>query len=99
VGGPNYQPIGHFDTWSRGIFAHTSPIYIACGDAWSMADQAGLQYMLTLVGGSLEYIRQMSPQRPAGTVSHQHGQPDHLGYLERPFLEAQAALRARLSVR
>jgi hypothetical protein len=99
VGGPNYQPIGHFDTWSRGIFAHTSPIYIACGDAWSMADQAGLQYMLTLVGGSLEYIRQMSPQRPAGTVSHQHGQADHLGYLERPFLEAQAALRARLSVR
>ena len=54
---------------------------------------------LTLVGGSLEYNRQMSPQRPAGTVSHQHGQADHLGYLERPFLEAQAALRARLSVR
>jgi hypothetical protein len=92
VGGPNYAPIAHHDTWSRGVFAHTSPIYVACGGEWSMADPAGLQYMLTLVGGSLEYIRQQSPQRPPNSVTHHHGEPDHLAYLERPFLQAREAL-------
>jgi hypothetical protein len=96
VSGPNYQPVAHHDTWSRGVFAHTSPIYIACGGEWAMADRAGLQYMLTLVGGSLEYIRQLSPQWRPGTVTHHHGEPDHQAYLERPLLEAQAALRRRL---
>ncbi len=98
VGGPNYEPIAHHDTWSRGVFAHTSPIYVACGDEWSMADPAGLQYMLTLVGGSLEYVRQLSPQWPTGKVTHHHGEADHQAYLERPFLEAQDALRRRLGM-
>jgi hypothetical protein len=98
VSGPNYQPLPHHDTWSRGVFAHTSPIYVACGGEWAMADHAGLQYMLTLVGGSLEYIRQRSPQWPPGHVTHHHGEPDHQAYLERPFLQAQAALRARLGL-
>jgi hypothetical protein len=96
VGGPNYAPIAHHDTWSRGVFAHTSPVYIACGGEWSMSDQAGLQYMLTLVGGSLEYIRQLSPQRPPNSITHHHGEPDHITYLERPFLQAREALRQRL---
>jgi hypothetical protein len=61
-----------------------------------MADEAGLQYMLTLVGGSLEYIRQISAQRRPGSVTHHHGEADHSAYLEQPFLEAQEALRARL---
>jgi hypothetical protein len=98
VGGPNYEPIAHHDTWSRGVFAHTSPIYVACGDEWSMADPAGLQYMLTLVGGSLEYVRQLSPQWPTGKVTHHHGEADHQAFLERPFLEAQDALRRRLGM-
>jgi hypothetical protein len=96
VAGPNYEPIAHHDVWARGVFAHTSPIYVACGDEWEMADQAGLRYMLTLVGGGLEYIRGLSPQRRPGTVTHHHGEPDHRAFLERPFLEAQAALRSRL---
>ena len=96
VGGPNYEPIAHHDVWSRGVFAHTSPIYIACGGEWSMAEEAGLHYMLTLIGGSLEYIRQLSPRWRPGTVTHHHGEADHQAFLERPFLEAQAALRARL---
>jgi hypothetical protein len=62
-----------------------------------MADQAGLQYMLTLVGGSLEYIRGMTQQWRRGTVTHHHGEADHQAYLERPLLEAEAALRARLT--
>jgi hypothetical protein len=98
VSGPDYAPVAHHDTWSRGVFAHTSPIYIACGGQWAMADASGLQYMLTLVGGSLEYIRQMSPQWRTERVTHHHGEADHRAYLERPLLEAQAALRARLGV-
>jgi hypothetical protein len=96
VAGPNYEPVAHHDGWSRGVFAHTSPIYVACGEPWAMADPAGLQYMLTLVGGSLDYIRNTSSQRRPGTVTHHHGEPDHQVFLERPFLEALAALRARL---
>ena len=96
VSGPNYEPIAHHDTWSRGVFAHTSPIYVACGGDWAMADTDGLQYMLTLVGGSLEYIRHLSPQWPSANVTHHHGEPDHQAFLERPFREAQDALRARL---
>jgi hypothetical protein len=97
VAGPNYEPVAHHDVWARGVFAHTSPVYVACGDReWAMADQHGLQYMLTLVGGSLEYIRQRSPQHRPGTVTHHHGEADHQAYLERPFLEAEALLRARL---
>src|ERR687884_459029 len=49
VGGPDYVPIAHHDVWRRGIFAHTSSIYVAVGDEWSMADGDGLQYLLTLV--------------------------------------------------
>jgi len=96
VSGPNYEPLAHHDVWSRGVFAHTSPIYVACGDQWAMADPAGLHYMLTLVGGSLDYIRHRSAQHRLGNVTHHHGQADHQAYLERPFLEAQAALRRRL---
>jgi hypothetical protein len=96
VAGPNYDPIAHHDVWSRGVFAHTSPIYVACGDEWSMTDDAGLHYLLTLVEGSLEYLRNVSPQWHNGTVTHHHLEADHAAYLERPFLEARAALNARL---
>jgi hypothetical protein len=98
VSGPDYIPLSHHDTWSRGVFAHTSPIYVACGSEWEMADASGLQYMLTLVGGTLDYIRQMSPQWRPEHVTHHHGEADHLAYLERPFREAEAALRTRLGL-
>ena len=52
--------------------------------------------MLTLVGGSLEYMRQLSSQWRPDKVTHHHGEEDHMAYLQRPLLEAQAALRARL---
>jgi len=82
--------------WARGIMAHTSPIYVAAGDEWRMADPATIHYMRTLVDGSLAYIRELSHQHAPGTVTHHHGEDDHLAYLERPFLEALAALEARL---
>ena len=52
--------------------------------------------MLTLVEGSLAYIHGLSHQHAPGTVTHHHGEDDHIAYLERPFLEAREALRRRL---
>jgi hypothetical protein len=51
---------------------------------------------LTLVDGSLAYIRQRSRQYAAESTTHQHGRDDHLAYLSEPFLEAQEALHQRL---
>lgn len=96
VAGPDYTATAHRDGWGRGIMAHTSPVYVATSEDWALADPATAQYMLTLVEGSLSYIRELSHQHRPGTVTHHHGEADHLGYLERPFLEAQEILHRRL---
>ena len=97
TGGPGYaRAVPHHDVWSRGILAHTSPIYVACGGAWHLFDPDAAQYMLTLIDGTLTYIRELSPRYQPGTVTHHHGEDDHQAYLERPFLEAQAAIHRRL---
>ena len=44
----------------------------------------------------LAYIRETSTQHRPGTVTHHHGEEDHMAYLERPFLEAQAAIHRRM---
>jgi hypothetical protein len=81
----------HRDEWERGVMAHTSPVYVTCGDAYDVFDAAAAQYMLTLVEGSLTYVRERArTYRPP--VSHHHGEPDHRAFLERPFHEATAAL-------
>ena len=69
---------------------------MSCGGDWQRQDRAGLQYLLTLVDGSLEYIRHTAPHHAHGTVTHHHGEDDHQAWLERPFLEARAALTSRL---
>jgi hypothetical protein len=76
--------------------AHTSPIYLACGGEWWMFNQAGAEYMLTLVDGCISYIRQTSRQHRPGEVTHHHGEEDHRAYLERPFVEARAAIHRRM---
>ena len=86
----------HFDAWRRGIFAHTSPVYVACGGDWWMFDSETAQYMLTLIEGDLEYIRHSSTQLDHGSVTHHHGEEDHLAYLERPFHEARTAIHDRM---
>lgn len=63
-------------------------------DRW-VGEFGAIGYMLTLVEGSLAYIRELSHQHPAERVTHHHG-GDHQVYLERPFLEARAALELRL---
>jgi hypothetical protein len=95
VGGRGYWDMArHNDLWNRGIFAHTSPVYVACGGDWEMYDDGTIGYMLTLIEGALAHVRE-SPQYPAGRVTHHHGEADHLAYLERPLHEARATLAAR----
>jgi hypothetical protein len=94
-GGPNGTVLRHHDTmfnWRRGIFAHTSPIYIAAGGDWWLFDAEASQYMLTLIEGGLDYMRHTAARYPPGAVTHHHGETDHLAYLERPFHEAQHAV-------
>jgi len=96
-GGPDYyNRVVHYDVWRRGMFAHTSPIYVACKGEWWMFDRAHAQYMLTLIEGDLGYIRERSGQHRHGSVIHAHGQDDHLAYLGQPFLKIHKAVSERL---
>jgi len=94
--GPGYSTVPHHDAWRRGIMAHTSPIYLAAGEDWWMFDVGMANYMLTLIQGCIDYIHLRSPQWKQGTVTHHHGQEDHLKYLEEPFREAIKAIHARM---
>jgi len=93
--GPGYTSLRHHDSWHRGIMAHTSPIYLACGGDYDLFSPDTAHYMLTLLDGSLQHIRRTPQWRP-GTVTHHHGEHDHLAFLERPFHEAIAALHKKL---
>ena len=96
-GGPNYfDSARHHDVWSRGVFAHSSPIYVACGGEWQMFDEEIARYMMAVVEGDLAYIAETSGQHMVGNVTHHHGEDDHIAYLQRPILEAQEALRLRI---
>ncbi len=89
-------PNTHYDAWRRGIYAHTSPVYVACGGDWWMFDEATARHMLSVLDGSMRYIEAGSLQHRHGTVTHHHGEDDHIAYLKRPFLEAQAMVEERL---
>ena len=94
--GPNYDSLPHHDGWGRGIFAHTSPIYLACGGEWWMFDEETAQYMLTLMDGCIQYVRNTSRQLPADSATHHHGEEDHMAYLERPFQQGIEAIHKRM---
>jgi len=95
--GPGYaRSVPHHDGWRRGVMAHTSPVYIAVGGEWWMFDSGAASYLLTLIEGGLSYIRRRSPQYRPDSVTHHHGEADHLAYLERPFIEAREAIHRRM---
>jgi hypothetical protein len=99
TGGPEYYDVvSHFDVWRRGIMAHTSPIYVSVGDSREMFSHETANYMLTLLHGGIEYIRTRSRQYATDSVTHHHGEDDHLAYLERPFHEAIEAVRKRIEI-
>ena len=96
-GGPSYwDGPSHRGPWERRIFAHTSPVYVACGDGeWSRSDPAVDRRMLTLIEGGLDRIRR-GRRYPEDRITHHHTEPDHDAFLERPFLEAMQRVRARM---
>ncbi len=94
--GENYTAFPHHDGWRRGVFAHTSPIYIAVGGEWWLFDKDTALYMLTLIEGGLAYIRKTAAHYPSSIVTHHHGEDDHIAYLERPFLQAREAILRRM---
>ena len=85
----------HLDDWGRQVFAHTSPVYVACGGDWTMSDPEGLRYIRTLVEGAREYVRHTAARRSDRLTTHHHGEADHLAWLERPFNQALRALDER----
>ena len=95
-GGPeHFDGLEHRDVWQRRVFAHTSPVYVTTGDDWRMFDASHAAYMQNVIEGTLAYVRERSTQHPAELVSHHHGETDHMGYLERPFLEALELVKGR----
>jgi hypothetical protein len=97
-GGPDYWDGPSYPgPWERGIFAHSSPIYVSCGDGeWSRFDASHARMMRTLVDAGLERVRTRRRAYPEDRITHHHGQPDHLAFLERPFLEARDAIARRI---
>jgi len=85
----------HLDEWGRRVFAHTSPVYVACGGDWTMTDPEGIRYIRTLIEGAREYVRHTAVRRSDQFTTHHHGEADHLAWLERPFGEALRALEER----
>ena len=75
--------------------AHTGPVYVAPGGRYELRDSETDRYLLTLIGGGLEYLRAAAPRYPDDQVTHAHGAADHLAWLEAPFHEAIAAIGAR----
>ena len=97
-GGPGYWDApSHHGPWERRIFAHTSPVYVACGDdEWSQFDAAHARTMQAMIEGGLQRIRHHAVRYPPERISHHHGEPDHIAYLERPFAEALRRVQERL---
>jgi hypothetical protein len=97
-GGPDYwDGTNHRDVWERGIFGHTSPIYVACGhDEWSRNDPAQNRRMEVLIEAGLEHVRN-GRRYPEDRITHHHEEPDHDAFLERPFHEALERVRSRMA--
>ena len=99
-GGPGYfdGPL-HRGPWERRIFAHTSPVYVTCGDGeWSRTDPCmGAVHARPDRGG--HRAPSVWPRYPEDRITHHHGEVDHGAFLERPFVEALDRVRARLDRR
>ena len=85
-----------YNNWRRGTFAHTSPIYVACGGDWWMFDPDTARLMLKLIEGGMAYMENTTVQHLPGTTTHPHGESDHIAHLQRPFVEARQAIERRV---
>ena len=96
VGGGADDLTLHRDEWRRAIMAHSSPVYIACGERRHMADRVALEYAVQLVERGRSYATQFALTDLGADVRHHHG-GDHLSFLSAPFGEARAELDRRLA--
>jgi len=97
VGGAGPTSVTHHrDGWKRAIVAHSSPIYVACGEQRRMRDQAALDYITRLVRRARSYVTDMASYGADIEVRHHHDEPDHGNFLQRPFDEAESILRSRV---
>ena len=96
AGSPTYYGDPDYDDLKRGIYAHSGPIYVACGGDWWMFDKDVAAHMLNIIDGDLAYIRETAGQAPPERVTHKHGGGDHIEYLSRPFIEAREAIHERM---
>jgi hypothetical protein len=96
-GGPGYWDGPSLrDPWGRRMFAHTSPVYVACGDeGWSRVDPGWTRRMLVQIEGGITRLRS-GRRYPEDRITHHHEEADHQAFLERPFMEALERVRARL---
>ncbi|MBA2363969.1 MAG: hypothetical protein H0V86_10605 [Chloroflexia bacterium] len=62
----------------------------------TLAQLRGIYELLRLYTNRWLPAMKFSRQHRPGTVTHHHGEQDHLAYLERPFLQAREALHRRL---
>jgi hypothetical protein len=86
----------HRGPWERRIFAHTSPVYVACGDEeWSRFDRDRARAMLAMIDAGIARLR-TGRRYPEERITHHHGHADHQAFVERPFMEARGLVRARL---
>jgi hypothetical protein len=76
--------------------AHTSPVYVAPGDAYERTDEAVLREMLHLIEGVEQHIRDRARTDWPGPADHRHGQPDHGRFLLAPLDEARETILRRL---
>jgi hypothetical protein len=95
-GSPYWDGPSHRDVWGRQIFAHTSPVYVACGrEEWFRFDPERARAMLALIEGGIARLRS-GRRYPEDRITHHHGEGDHQAFLERPFVDALERVRARL---
>jgi hypothetical protein len=97
AGGPGYlQAVPHNDRFGRGIMAHTSPVYIACGEEpWTRYDDASLRHMITLVDISRSYANALGLRHPSGFGYYGSRDEQHQA-MQEPLNEAERLLRDRL---
>jgi hypothetical protein len=93
-GGPGHLT-HHRDISNRDISAHSSPIYVKCGDQHRRADRVAMRYIMELVDRGQAYVRGLAPLDTGSDTGHLH-HADHREDLERPFEEARVALMRRL---
>jgi len=78
-----FGPAGHPASY---IFAHTSPVYLKCGDTRAF-DGPAAEHMLALVEGGMEYLQTMATVTDEGIRRR----------MLKLFREAQAELKGRLA--